>query len=389
MKIIKLIIWLLGPLIFLISLVLPKNKKLWVYGAWFGERYADNSKALFEFSNSVEDNGIKHIWICKNQDIIEDIKGHGFRCYHTYSLKGIITQIRAKVFISSVNSSDFVPFLVTPRNFYVQLWHGSPLKHIGLDSRKSNFKKILDRVRFSTLDKYSLIISPAKIFDDIFAKAFYSKTNKIFRVGYPRNENLFVSDEMRMKIREYFNVKDGDTLVAYLPTHRNEGVGNSPFTKVLADILLENDYLESINTKIIVKPHYYERHNIEATNETNNVRIVFDMPFDLYEFLGASDLLITDYSSVMFDYESLNKPILVFPFDYVSYTSLDRGLYFDFSFIYDNLMHVERVDSVGDLLKKLDSPNIKHEQRKSIFNTEGQKKYSATLYKKINKELGL
>lgn len=384
----KKILLLISPILFFISLIFPKNKRIWLYGAWFGQRYSDNSKDFFEYSNKIESNNIKHYWIYKDQKLKSKIESKGYQCIYAYSFQGILIQLRAKVFITCINSSDFVPFLITPRNYFIQLWHGSPIKHIGVDSRKSAIRKFFDIIRFKTIDNYSLIVSPSAIFDDIYKRAFYSNGDKILRSGYPRNKNLVIDKRVKKAIRSYFKVTEEEKLVAYLPTHRNEGKKKNPFIPVLNDLIKNDKVLKDKKIKVIIKPHFYEKDSLKKAKETENILIKYELPFDLYEFLGATDVLITDYSSVMFDYELLNKKILVYAFDLDKYKATDRNLYFDFSYLYENVLNVEKVDSIDHLCKSL-SDNIKEPSKKSsIFNTP-LGSYSKTIYNKTIKDLDI
>ena len=234
----KKLIFLISPILFMMSLFFPKRKTLWVYGAWFGERYDDNSKDLFEFANTVKNNKIEHYWIYKNPSLKEIIEKKGYNCANAYSLKGIIIQLRAKVFITCINSSDFIPFLVTPRNYFVQLWHGSPIKYLGYDSRKTSIKKIMDYIRFKLLDNYSMVVSPSQLFDKTYQSAICANNNKrFFRGGYPRNENLIIDYKTRKQVKDFFKIGRDEILIAYLPTHRNEGKSQSPFKSILKEII--------------------------------------------------------------------------------------------------------------------------------------------------------
>lgn len=380
-----------APFLFLVSFCFPKNRKIWLYGAWFGQRYADNSKNLFEYANNVDDNiDIAHYWVYKNHNLKEEITTKGYKAVYAYSIYGIYLQLRAKVFITCVNSSDFIPFLVTPRNYMVQLYHGSPIKHIGKDSRKSGFRKFLDKIRSLTLDKYDLIVSPSELIDNVYISAFFSSKTKILRSGYPRNEMLFINDKVKHEIRNFFNNSETDKIIAYLPTHRHEGKGQSPFKTVLEQLIERNELLKKNGITIVVKPHYYERDSLKGVKSTSNVRIVYEMPFDLYNFLGSTNALITDYSSVMFDYELLGKPIFVFPFDYETYTKFDRGLYFDFDFIYKTVYNILRVQSMDNLIANMTTVNYERNNETSTasrFNV-ARNNYSKTIYLKIIDEVG-
>lgn len=381
--------FLISPILLFISFIFPKSKRIWVYGAWFGKRYSDNSKDLFEYANSISEHDIKHYWIYKDLSIKKEIEAKGYKAVYAYSRNGIFIQLRAKVFITCINSSDFIPFLVTPRNYFVQLGHGSPIKHIGIDSRKTKIKKLIDKFRFKTIDNYDLIISPSPVFDKVYMKAFFSKQDRLFRSGYPRNEKLFINNQTKIDIRNYFDIKEEEKIVIYLPTHRKEGKSQSPFIKILREIILKNDFLKANNIKLIVKPHFYEKNSLDLVQEASNVLIRYDIPFDLYEFLGATDILVTDYSSVMFDYELLNKKIIVFPFDFKDYKENDRGMYFKFDFIYNNVLNLEKVESIESLCESLTSAKFKptkESMSKSVFN-KPKGLYSKKIYSKILKEL--
>ncbi|MCM4172245.1 hypothetical protein DHD32_12195 [Arenibacter sp. TNZ] len=386
----KILFIFFSPLLFLISYLIPKKKDLWVYGAWFGERYSDNSKVFFEYANSVNNKQIKHYWIYKNPLLKKTIELKGYNCAYAYSFYGIMLQLRAKIFITCVNSSDFLPFLITPRNYFVQLWHGSPIKYIGLDSRNNVIRKIIDKLRLKSLDNYSLVISPSETVDKIYKSAFALRDGTIFRAGYPRNENLKVSPERKKVIRDYFGLSDQETLAAYLPTHRNEGKGKNPFRIVLKQLIAKNEDLKN-NAKIIIKPHFYEKDSLNGIIESTNVLIRYNLPFDLYEFLGATDILITDYSSVIFDYELLNKKIVVFPFDFEKYTTEDRELYFHFDFIYNNVNNIEKVESIDDLIKVFTANATcrnDNEFGNSLFNVPFDE-YSKNIYDKLIQDLNL
>ena len=129
-----------------LSYLIPKDKNLWVFGAWFGERYADNSKYLFEYVNKYHPE-IKAVWLTRNQNTYDLIKKKGYKVYKINSLGGIYYSLRAKVGIISVGLKDINMYL-TGNMQIVQLWHGIPLKKIMFDDKitfkqPTNFKKFL------------------------------------------------------------------------------------------------------------------------------------------------------------------------------------------------------------------------------------------------------
>ena len=365
----KYLIRILAPIIFIISYFVKKDNSIWIYGSWYGKLYKDNSKALFESANILLPD-INHVWIYKEKSLAYEIPPE-FKSIYAYSMSGLITQLKAKVFISTLNTSDFIPFFVTPRNIVVQLWHGSPLKNIGIDSRKTIVRKMLDRLRFMTLDKYTYCLSPAAIFDDKFASAFLLKKENILRSAYPRNMSLFISDQRKKQIRDSLNISEDTVLVLYLPTHRKEGNDSSVYTKSL-ELSKYDNVLHHHNIQFIIKPHFYDIDNFRLFKDSSSIKVLFDLDIDLYELLASSDALVTDYSSVFFDYELLRKPIFIFPFDLDEYIASDRGMYFDPHFIFNNLNHTLVVNSLDELvesciaLNNFDSSAFK--DNKGLFN---------------------
>ncbi len=351
----KILTFICAPILFIISLLYPKDRKIWLFGGWFGLRYADNSKDFFEYCiRSESDSSIKFIWVLKNKDLIAEVEASGGEWIYAYSWKGLRTQLKAKVFITCINSSDFIPFVITPRNYFVQLWHGSPIKYIGMDSRKTRLRRWLDSIRFRLIDGYDLMISPADCFDRIFKSAFGLQQNKIMRSGYPRNENLRLTEEKVMLIRNHFQCNPKTKLFVYLPTHRMEGKSQSPFVPLLEKFLEFGEEIDEKDLKVVVKPHFYEKDSLTHLKDNNGISIVYDLPFDLYELLGASDGLITDYSSVVFDYELLGRSMILFPFDYQEYSAADRPLYFAFEEIYRDLKNATKVVSIEELIEAME-----------------------------------
>jgi len=386
--------WILSPWMFLLAIIFPKDKKLWLFGAWFGERYGDNSKAFFEFVVT-KNQGIKAYWVYKSKSLGDSLLQQNIPCVYAYSLRGIYLQLRAKVFISSINSTDFIPFFLSFRNFYVQLWHGSPIKKVGLDMReKGTLRYFVDRLRFSLFDKYTLVISPAETFDKLYSSAFNVPLKKVHRCGYPRNEYLKITDEIKASVKSKLEIGQNQKIVIYMPTHRNEGrMGTNDENGLRANILkiLDlNQAFSQLNLTVVVKPHYYDKENLEGLPNKSNIKFVYETPVDLYQLLGASDALLTDYSSVVFDYELTGHPIILWPFDLEQYLAEDRKMYFDFKDIYKKLLNSWEVNSYEELPVLLGKDGFFKKEcvKKSLFNTP-MNDYSSNIYNKIISELKL
>lgn len=118
--------------------MIPKNKNLWIFGAWFGDKYADNSKYLFEYVNKNKPE-IRAIWVTRNENTYKLVKKEGYEVYFKNSLKGFLYSSLAGVGIIS-NAFNDIPY-TTGRMKIVQLWHGTPLKKIVFDETRFTLNK--------------------------------------------------------------------------------------------------------------------------------------------------------------------------------------------------------------------------------------------------------
>jgi len=349
---------LLGLFIFPVSYFFPKDERLWCFGAWFGKQYADNSKFLYEEMASGH-YGVRCVWITKSKKINDDLRLRGLESYYYLSIKGIYLQLRSKVFILSVNSFDVLFGVTTPNNTIIQLWHGSPLKKIGFDVADLTKKRqFIQWLRHKTTDSYSYLVSPSLSFDEIFSSAFRLPKSSIIRNGYPRCDGFFIDSRRKSRIKAELNAK-GKKLVVYMPTHRGENSDGSFINGEVQKFVGISDYLNNNNMKVIIKPHFYEYKNI--TNYISDEVEVYDLSADLdiYEVLGAADILITDYSSIFIDYQMLGKKIIFYAPDLEDYLINQRGMYFDYCELISNYC----VD-IKSLVKSLSD----EKQNNGLFN---------------------
>jgi len=339
-KIKKTIIMILGSLLYTISYLTPKNKKLWVFGAWFGEQYADNSKYLFEYVNKNQTD-IRAVWLTKNKEALQLVRNKGYEAYYMYSIKGSVLAMQARVGIVCTSYKDINIFF-TSRMKFVQLWHGTPLKKIMCDNKISfrhigKTKEFFKRILFPfTKEVYNIIISPSEEVSIKFESAFKAKADNIAITGYPRNDALFLENvnvPIYAKISDLKrkNYKTG----IYMPTHRSEGKYD------ILNVFGENiDYintcLKELNTILLIKVHFYHLKELKNIN-INFSNIIFinddDIEQDIYTILGQTDFLITDYSSILFDYLLMDKPIIFAPFDKADYLKNDREFYYDYDLV--------------------------------------------------------
>lgn len=320
--------------IYWISRLVPKNKNIWIFGAWFGEQYNDNSKYLFEYVNQYQPQ-IKAIWLSKNKEVINRIRAKGYIAYHSYSITGFAYSSLAKICIVNHGIVDVNKFV--PPSFIINLWHGIPLKKIMYDdlinrSNSNVYIKNLKKIIFPFTrypENSKMMIACAQEDQKNISTAFKIPIQNVKITGYPRNDALFI--KKMTKSSEKFNV-------LYAPTHRRGGKINIA-NLLLNDIFEINKKLNSINGYLNIKLHFCHQNesryleNIIQNNHLENVKVLNDNNTngDIYSYLNNFDVLITDYSSIYFDYLLTDKPIIFAPFDYDDYISNDREHYYDYN----------------------------------------------------------
>jgi CDP-glycerol glycerophosphotransferase (TagB/SpsB family) len=336
-RIYRYLVYVINIPLYYISYFLPKNKNVWIFGAWFGEKYADNSKALFEFVNK-HDEKIAAIWLTQSKTVFNELKQKGLNVYYTYSLFGYYYSAIARYVFVSTGMHDVNRF-VSSNNIKVQLWHGTPLKKIMNDDKLVVAKKKSHTLKqifipFDTI-KYEYLLSSSENINNHLMSAFGNKIKNIIVEGYPRNDMLF-------------GVNNKEKIITFLPTHRGEGEGGIQNIFQSFDSNEFDRFLEKRSCRLLIKPHFYDLNNI--TLETTEHINILKEDLDLYQLLSKTDILITDYSSVYFDFLLLDRPVIFTPFDIKEYINKDRQLYYD----YDKVTPGPRCNNWNEVLIELD-----------------------------------
>ena len=317
----------LGPFKFLAALVVPKRRDLWLFSAWFGEKYQDSPRSLFEYLQAEPRHGVSAYWIYKTErPVAPGIDPQFF--VRRGSLRGCLLQLRARVFVLCVNARDFDPFFLGPRSITVQTWHGTPMKAIGYPVlAKRHIARMKFWIRRWTIDNYDVVLSPSEYTDRAFCEAFQLPESRLFRTEYPRLADMFPSAERREEIRRSLCRESNATIWLYLPTHRSEGRDAKATRRGIEMLKSLSDRLSDAGVVVIYKPHFYEASLLGDIEDTDAVQRLADADGgSLYELMGAVDGLITDYSSVAYDYAAKSARIVIFGFDQEEFQRSHREL---------------------------------------------------------------
>lgn len=219
---------------------------------------------------------------------------------------------------------------------YIQTWHGTPLKKLGLDietvSMPGTDNSVYKREFIFESSRWDYLIAPNEYSKKIFKRAFGFK-NKFLDTGYPRNDILVQKkndDNYKRQLKKRILGKEDGRVILYAPTWRDDyfiSKGNYKFympfdLEQIVSILNPSDIF-------IIRPHYLVGDTIDITGFERNVKVCLEE--DINELYLISDMMITDYSSVMFDYAILERPMMFYPYDIEHYQEELRGFYFDYN----------------------------------------------------------
>jgi len=326
--------------------LIPKQDNLWVLGSSSGYRYNDNSKYLYEYLHEKSD--IKAVWLTKSREILTKLRNEGKVAYHFYSLQGIWIALRAR-YITISYSYDDVSFFCYLNNLdavIVQLYHGTPLKRLETINHWPVFKLFAKRCLLAFLGRQYDYVFCASDSGAEALNQFFKIDKKHFKVsGFPRNDVLFRNKQ----------IATDKKCILYMPTFREYSQG-SPNFNLFSNFNQANleEVLKTHNAHLFIKlhPNDYSRSGeiLGKIKENDYIHFLFGID-DIYPFLSGVDILITDYSSIYFDFLLLDRPIIFAPFDLEEYTMHDRGFYFN----YEQVTPGYKVHDWLDLTKKLDA----------------------------------
>lgn len=323
----------------LLSLLIPKTRSYVIVGGWNGLRYADNSRAMYEYLNTHKSElKIKRVfWYTKDKQIYDDLNNQGLDVLFGMNIRSVYWHFRSKIHIVDQYPQDIIDFL-SVRCIRINLFHGVGLKKIyNFMREKPTFCNILNKMDSRGFWRDQFILTTSETEKAICSYAFGLKEKKCIKASYPRNRYLYV-DTNRANREESFNI-------IYLPTFRNNQDSN-PLLE--SDLNVINEKFKEKKIHLFIKAHFANKAKWDKQLELSNI-IYLHSKFDIYEILHEMDLVITDYSSVYFDFMLTGRPILFYPYDLEYYKNQDRG----FIIPYMENSPGEKVYTVKELIEKI------------------------------------
>ncbi|WP_077614027.1 CDP-glycerol glycerophosphotransferase family protein [Caenibacillus caldisaponilyticus] len=307
--------------------VLPVDRKLIVFESGVGKQVADSPRAIYEeiVRRQLD---YKKVWVCN--------KNIRFRDPKTKRITRLSPQYyyylaRARYWINNQNFPTYIK--KRPQTTYIQTWHGTPLKKMLFDIEKIQGRNedYLERV-YQATKSWDYLISPSPYATKAFKSAFHFE-GEILEIGYPRNDIFYKPEreEVARTVRNRLNIDKDKKVILYAPTFRdNQTVKNNKF---VFDLQLDLEKMRETlgdDYVVLLRMHVVITNKIKIPEEIKDfVKNVSDYP-DIQDLYLIADILITDYSSVMFDFANSRKPMLFYTYDLETYRDDLRGFYMDF-----------------------------------------------------------
>lgn len=374
-KKIKFIFFNISKKIFhIIISIIPRNNSICLFNCMTNSinktyGFTHNTKYLFLHMSNNSECGFTPVWITPDKNIVKTLKENGYNACYKNSIKGFLLCLFAKYYILNVEiaNGEISKWLLGGATC-INLWHGIALKHIGKDNI-SIYKSLPDWQKkiyelLETKNDYYIANSDYEI--NIFSSAFLMKKEKIKIIGSPRIDTLFNSFKgenlfMEHDIQKIYDIKKNrKKIILYVPTYRDTGANIAKWVENPQII----DLFKNSNYVLVCKLHPVDYNSIQIEN--SEYIHIMNNNSDINSILKYTDALITDYSSVNFDYTLLNKPILYYSPDVNDYQINCHGFYTsyqDFTVGYVAQNEKMLIEGLKELISGRD--NYK-EQRKAL-----------------------
>lgn len=302
----------------------------WVFiESFFGKSYSDSPKYLYEYLQKTRGDKYRYIWVLNKKSPALAKSGKHTRVKMN-SLRYVYYASRCGYRIFNVRQ----PAWNTKRVgvVFLETWHGTPLKKLAFDMDDITSASQSHKTLFYKHGReWNYLISANRFSTDVFERAFVFDRNKILEYGYPRNDILYAEnrDEIAAEVKQELGIPEGKRVILYAPTWRDNQFydrGKYKFTLALDLGRLQKEF--GGDSVILLRTHYYIADILDLTEYEGFVYNGSQYE-DVSRLYLASDICITDYSSVFFDFANLKRPILFFAYDFDEYADEIRGMYMD------------------------------------------------------------
>lgn len=316
----------------LMTKILPLSKDVVVFESNVGRNYSGNVRSIYE-AMLEQKMDAKYRFVWSIEDVKTEIPGR-VRVVRRTRMRYLYYMAIAKVWVSD---SRMPKWLIKRDGVtYIQTWHGTPLKKLALDMDVLSMGGSVDVDKYhdnfvANTRTWDYLISQNAFSTETFRRCF-AFDKQMLEIGYPRNDVLFRDNnsDAIADLKRQLGLPQDKKIILYAPTWRDDQFYQKSIYKFTSEMDYDRMKAELGDEYVmIVKFHYLVKDNIDWSKYGDFI-YEFDQHQDIAQLYLVSDLLITDYSSVMFDYSLLKRPMFFFAYDMENYKTNLRGFYFDF-----------------------------------------------------------
>ncbi len=346
-KIVSVFLWVVG---FFVKI----DSDLVLISSFAGKKYNDSPRVLFEMMlNDSRFSHLKFVWAFEKPERF-NVKGAKTIKIDTWNY--FITALKARIWITSVNVERGLSFKKR-KTIYVNTWHGAGTKKIGnACSGRNDYN----------LSNVDIMLTQSSFENEIFIRDFNCLSKSLRKIGFPRNDELFhISKDLKDSCRKELSIPDGKKVILYAPTWRDSKDGGLSY-RVDPPINIEK-WRKLFSNEYVMLFRMHPFTTIFNMKYDDFVRDVSSID-NLNHILAITDVLITDYSTIVYDSAIANIPFICFGFDYGRYYT-ERGFYYDLNVEYPGgVLHTEDevIERVIDVMNGKDMNEYDNFRKKYI-----------------------
>ncbi len=326
-------------------------------------RVDDNPLVLYKYIKANHPNQFRTIWIVKKGTDVSMLNKGDY--YYNRTLMAYYHLATSKYWIRSQSLASIVK--KRKGQTYIQLWHGAfPVKKMGYDINNDEYRPPMEHVK-----DWDYLVSPHKYFSQIM-RSSTGYDNKILILGEARTDSIKnTTDEYINEIKQRLNITDSEKkVVLYAPTFRDYELKNDKLN------LKINKLAGNSNILVLLRVHPLINNLLKETKLDGNIINVSDYP-DITDLFLITDILITDYSSVIEDFALLERPIVFYAYDYDEYVKCRGGFYLDYKkdlpgpIAYTEEQLIEIIDNIDNIAQEY-KPLLARFNEKYNINNDGK-----------------
>ena len=310
-------IYALRTVMHILHLFPIKNNRI-VINSYIGQQYACSPKYISKKMLEMYPNDFEIIWFFNEPNKYSFLRKDGIKLVRYRSLGHLYYEATARVSINNIGSYSWNP--LRRGQEHINTWHAAvDYKKVALSEPRNDY--VMKKTLLMTTAETTLFLSACRFFSEKNLIEDFNYKGKVLEAGLPRNDNLYIGNNEKIvdKVKKRYGIHEKDFVVLYAPTWRYDEKNTIPD--------LNFELLASVIEEKVGRPCtiIYRAHHITGSTgiRKTNVIDVTDYP-DSQEILMASDALITDYSSMIWDFSLTKRPCFVYAPDVDTFIH-DRG----------------------------------------------------------------